>query len=154
MQNTKIRSSVAVDVEDIDFVRHDVPIIEEPIEVRPVFKSDLGVWWEALTGIVLSLAFWNVFRSWKVIAERTDVALPLLLAVISIAVAGIAGRFAGEGSFARKLFGYLLVAGGLGLAVWAILSDPLPKSSLLTSAAVGLTIAGWSLRRMLGRSLP
>jgi len=152
MQNTKIRSSVAVDVEDLDFVRHDVPMIEEPLEVRPVFKSNLGVWWEALVAVALVLVFWNVFRSWKVFAERTDVALPLLLAVVAIAVASITGRFAGEGSVARKLFGYVLLAVGLGLAVWALVSGPLPKSSLLTSAAVGLTIAGWSLRRLLGES--
>jgi len=153
MQNTKVRSSVTVDVEELDVVRHEVPLIEDPIVERPVFKSDLGVWWEALAAVVLLVAFWNIFRSIKVFGENTDVALFLLLAVVTVTFAAIAGRFAGKENIVRKLVGYLAIVGGFAFAVVAATTDLLPKSSLLTSAAVGLTITGWALRRLLGESI-
>ena len=153
MQNLKVRSSVTVDIEDLDVARHEVPLIDDPIVERPVFKSDLGIWWEALAAVVLLAAFWNIFRSIKVFWENTDVAVFLLLAIITVTFAAIAGRYVGQENIARKLSGYLALVCGFAFAIVAAITDQLPKSSHFTIAAVGLTITGWALRRLLGESV-
>lgn len=153
MSKAKVRTTVPVNVEEFDVIRHEVAPIEEVIIERPVFKSDLGTWWEGLCAVVLLVAFGNVIRSGTVFWSRLDIVFAWILVLVGISVAAISGRYAGEQTQIKKVLGVLLVVLGLGFGIVAIAWGPLPNSSHWTSAAIGLTISGWSVRRLLGESI-
>jgi len=155
MSKNKGRTSVQVDIDEMDAVAPDFDIVdaESPIAERAVFKSDLGFWWECLAGLVLLQAFLVVFLAGSKILEHSDIAFALLIIFISIVFAILTGRFAGEESAGRKGFGFIMIGFGLVFGIAAFAVGALPNSSPLTYAAIGLTVAGWSLRRLLGESV-
>ena len=150
MQNTKLRSSVSVVVEELDIVRNEDSPVDEPVIKRPRYQPDIGLWWEALVAVILIFPLWKVFGSWNVIWERPDVEVIIVMFSIAISIAAISGNYEGPSTILRKALAYVLVAAGLSLGLWSLTLESLPKSSLCTSAAVGLTISGWAVRRMLG----
>ncbi len=154
MSKNKGRTSVQVDVEEFEVAApaFNLATDESPIIDRAVFKSNLGFWWDCLAGLVFLQSLLSIFLSGSKLLEHSDVAFGLIIVLLSVATAIITGRYAGTETNERKVFGFVLIALGLVAGVLAILAGSLPNSSPLTYAAIGLTLAGWSLRRLLGES--
>ncbi len=82
---------------------------------KPVYRSELGVWWDCLAGIGILQGLLNVFRSWSEISLRSDILVSGLILSIAVGAAILSGRYAGFESPLRKYSGFLLI--GLGIAM-------------------------------------
>ncbi len=155
MSKNKGRTSVLVDVEEFEAPApvFDIATDDSPIIERAAFKSDLGYWWDCLAGLVLLQASLSLIVSGSKLLEQSDIALGLTVLLVAIAFAILTGRFAGKESGGRKVFGFVMVAAGLAFGIAGFALGGLPDSSPLIYAAIGLTIAGWSLRRLLGENV-
>lgn len=153
MPKAKGRTSVQVAVEELEVVAPSIEISETPIIEGPIFQSDLGLWWECLSGLVLAQGLLNIFLSWSKVWERSDIGVALLFTLGAVLVAVIKGRYAGNESNARKIFGFVCIGLGLLSGVAAVAFGTLPASSHWSYAAIGFTLVGWSLRRLLGESV-
>jgi hypothetical protein len=157
MPKSKIRNAISVEVE-IEDQRAEISDPtwyaerEQEAERRRKDKIELGLWWDALAGLVLVVGLCSIFLTNGNIGTKTDIYASLVFLTSGVIFSGVYGKLHGKETRARLLMGWSFWAVGLGLVCCSLLFRENPTWSRLLCLGLVFAAIGWALRRLIGES--